>query len=271
MLGNLANCLPITLAYEGGYVDHPKDPGGATMKGITLATYRQYRPGATKTDLKFITPIEVERIYRDGYWKPIRGDDLPAGVDLATFDFGVNSGPARAAKNLQAVVGVGQDGKVGDVTIGFVHSANGKEVIQRLCGRRLSFVQALSTFSTFGKGWSRRIADVEAKAVAMFLAAQAAAAPAAPAPAPAPDIKQELKAEASAAQSQAVKETKKAGSAATGGGAIGGAGIVTPSEPNWILIGAVVAVVVAVVAAFVIRSRFHKERAEAYAAVAAAA
>jgi len=89
--------LAETLTHEGGWADHPKDPGGATMKGVTLATYRQYYPNATKADLRKISDADLKMIYRTGYWDKVRGDDLPPGVDLMTFDVAVNSGPRRAA------------------------------------------------------------------------------------------------------------------------------------------------------------------------------
>lgn len=260
MFGNFTNCLPVTLKYEGLWSDHEKDPGGATMRGVTLAVYRRYRPGATKAELRAISDIEVQAIYRDGYWNPIKGDDLPVGVDLATFDFGVNSGVSRATKYLQRAVGVTADGVIGTGTLRAVRSASGKEVIQRLCGSRLSFVQALSTFGTFGKGWSRRIADVEAKAVAMFLTAGAVMTPA---------VKSELIDEAVAADVQATVENKRATGTAATGGAVGGADAVANGGPNWLLIAVLASVVIAALVVFMIRARQQKERAEAYQAVAA--
>lgn len=259
-LGNFANCLPVTLAFEGGYSDHARDPGGATMKGITLAVYRGYRPGAGKSDLRAISQTEVEMIYRNGYWSPIKGDDLPPGVDLATFDFGVNSGVSRASKYLQRALGVAADGKIGNVTVAAARSANGKEVIQRLCGQRLSFVRALSTFDAFGKGWSRRIANVEAKAVAMFLTAGTGDLT--------PDAKVSLKVEALVAQDQAQASNRQAVSTGTAGTAAGGIDTAIYGGPNWLLIAALAAAVVVAVAVFVIRSRHHRERAEAYAGLA---
>ena len=101
---NFAAALSAVLLHEGGWANNPKDPGGATMKGVTLATYRRYRPGATKEQLRNISDEELRTIYRDGYWDEVRGDDLPSGIDFATFDFAVNSGPSRAAKFLQRVL-----------------------------------------------------------------------------------------------------------------------------------------------------------------------
>lgn len=260
MLGNYTNCLRVTLGYEGLWSDHKRDPGGATMKGITLAVYRRYRPNATKADLLAISDTEVEMIYRDGYWSPVRGDDLPAGIDLATFDFGVNSGVSRASKYLQRAVGVEADGKIGNVTLSAVRSASGKEVIQRLCGSRLSFVQGLGTFATFGKGWSRRIANVEAKAVAMALTAGAVMTPA---------VRLTLLSEADAAKGDAASENKKAVSTGAGGSAAGGVDVAMNGEPNWMLIAVLASAVLAAIVVFTVKARQHRERAEAYKAVAA--
>lgn len=160
--GNLPAVLAETLAYEGGWSDHPSDPGGATMKGITLAVFRRYRPGASKEQLRAISAADLERIYRDGYWGPVRGDDLPEGVDLTVFDYGVNSGPSRSAKDLQRVVGATVDGKIGPATIALVKASAPRAVIKAHCARRLGFVQSLAIWNTFGKGWARRIAGIEA-------------------------------------------------------------------------------------------------------------
>lgn len=167
MRDNFPACLAITLAHEGGWADHPKDPGGATMKGITLATYRQYRPGATKAQLRAITDAEVQAIYRRGYWDAVRGDDLPAGLDLVAFDAAVNSGPSRGAKWLQMALGVTADGVIGPKTLAAAGRADPVWTISKACTLRLTFLRNLSTWPTFGKGWRRRVDDVQAKALAM--------------------------------------------------------------------------------------------------------
>lgn len=253
--GNLAACLKITLSHEGGWSDHPSDPGGATMKGVTIGRYRQYYPKATKTDLRNISDADLQKIYRDDYWKPVRGDDLPYGVDLAVFDFGVHSGPSRSSRYLQSVVGVKQDGVIGPQTLKATILADGKSVIQKLCGKRLSFVQGLSTFKVFGKGWSRRIADIEAKGVAMWLAKGSALSASA---------RQELEAEGSKAKSTAASQNSGAGGVAAGGG---GGAILTDMN-GWIVAGVAV-LVIAAAGYLILRARVNKERGEAYAAVAA--
>lgn len=164
---NFAHALGEVLTHEGGYADHPSDPGGATMKGVTLATYRRYRPGATKAQLRAITNAELQRIYRDGYWDAVRGDDLPSGLDLALFDFAVNSGPGRAAITLQTILGVAADGKIGPLTLAAAAKHPAASLVNELCSHRLAFLERLSTFAVFGKGWVSRVAAVRAEALAM--------------------------------------------------------------------------------------------------------
>ena len=99
MQSNFARALANVLVHEGGFVNHPKDPGGATNKGITIATFRKWvKRDGTIDDLKNISAADVAKVYRKHYWDKVRGDDLPSGVDYAVFDYAVNSGPGRAAK-----------------------------------------------------------------------------------------------------------------------------------------------------------------------------
>ena len=182
MEANFQRALALVLKHEGGWSDHPSDPGGATMKGVTLATYRAYiNKNGTKDDLRNITQAQLEKVYREQYWNKVRGDDLPSGVDYAVFDFAVNSGPARAAKYLQAVVGVAQDGVIGPQTLAAVKAASASAVIDKLCDKRLAFLQGLKTWSTFGKGWGRRVADVRSAAKSMVQAPNSDAPKAKPA------------------------------------------------------------------------------------------
>ena len=168
MRDNFAACLRETLAHEGGWADHPRDPGGATMKGITIGTYRDWkgRP-VTKAELRAITDAEVAAIYRRWYWEPVRGDDLPAGLDLVAFDGAVNSGPSRGAKWLQSALRVTADGKIGPATIAAARAADPAAAVNRACDARMAFLRGLSTWGTFGKGWTRRVDSVRATALRM--------------------------------------------------------------------------------------------------------
>lgn len=164
---NFDKALAMVLEHEGGYVNHPKDPGGATMKGVTQAVYDAYRKvrGRGPQSVKFITDAELKAIYKFQYWDKVQGDYLPAGLDYAVFDFAVNSGVSRAAKYLQAVLNVPQDGQIGAMTLAAIHSP--VAAINALLDRRMGFLRNLKTFLTFGRGWTARVQGVRAHALEM--------------------------------------------------------------------------------------------------------
>jgi lysozyme family protein len=160
--------LSLVLKHEGGYVDHPDDPGGPTNLGITIGTLSAVLGrSATRADVKALTPAKVAPIYRARYWDAVRGDDLPPGLDYAVFDYAINSGPARAAIALQRLVGVADDGKIGPITLAAVAGKDRKDLINRLCDARLAFLRDLSTWRTFGNGWTSRVQTVRNNALAM--------------------------------------------------------------------------------------------------------
>lgn len=168
-------CLRVVLGHEGGYVDHPDDPGGATNLGITrrtLALWRQVSPweALPKSEVRALQREEAARIYRALYWQRCRGDELPAGLDLALFDFAVNSGPDRAIRQLQRLLGVAADGQIGPVTLAAIagrsRGAALAGLIGALCDARLGFLGRLKSFASFGKGWTRRVAAIRAAALA---------------------------------------------------------------------------------------------------------
>ena len=167
MKANFDACLAHVLKYEGGWSDHPKDPGGATNYGVTLRTYSAWlgRP-ASKAELRGIAHNEVAAIYRAEYWDAVRGDDLPPGFDLVAFDAAVNSGPSRGARWLQTAIGANADGKIGPATIAAADRA-GDDAIRSACAIRLHFLRGLETWPVFGKGWSARVAATEALALQM--------------------------------------------------------------------------------------------------------
>lgn len=172
MKSNYARALPLYLKHEGGFVNHPKDPGGATNKGVTIGTLKRLGidvdgdGDSDIVDLRNLRHQDVERVYKLFYWDAVKGDQLPSGVDYAVGDFGINSGPARAAKHLQKVVGVPQDGDIGPKTLAAVAKMDPQDVVNALCDSRLRFMRGLKTWGTFGKGWSRRVAEVRAVALA---------------------------------------------------------------------------------------------------------
>lgn len=158
------------MLHEGGYSNHPSDPGGPTNWGITIADARTYwKQNATANDVKAM-PIEVAYdIYRKRYADALQYDKLPAGVDYAILDYGINSGISRAAKVLQRFVKVSPvDGKIGLVTLTATSKADATRLINAIFDERLRFLRQLKTWSVFGPGWSRRCR--EGRALALKLA-----------------------------------------------------------------------------------------------------
>ncbi|MDQ2079473.1 glycoside hydrolase family 108 protein [Xanthobacteraceae bacterium Astr-EGSB] len=167
--GNFAAALKRVLAHEGGYSNHPKDPGGATMKGVIQRVYDAFRDrkGLARQSVRLISDAELKDIYRRQYWGAIRGDELPSGLDYCVFDGTVNSGPGQAAKWLQRALGVAVDGHIGDLTIERAGAADPAALINSICDQRLAFLKRLRTWSTFGPGWGKRVTDVRRAALAM--------------------------------------------------------------------------------------------------------
>ena len=168
MKDNFEESLAHVLKHEGGYVDHPKDPGGATNLGCTKKVWEEWvGHEVTKDDIKALTIADVSPLYKQRYWDKCRGDDLPRGVDFAVFDLAINSGVGRASKLLQRAVGVAADGAIGPATLAAVADANPRELATKICELRLAFLQALPTWETFGKGWGRRVKETEKTAFNM--------------------------------------------------------------------------------------------------------
>jgi lysozyme family protein len=156
------------LVHEGGYDNHPSDPGGPTNFGITIFDYRKYvKPGAAAADVRAMKIADAKTIYRTKYWDAMRCDELPAGVDYCIFDYAVNSGVARAPKVLQRCLGIAVSGRIDDATIRAAGSAVAGELIAAICDERLRFLKKLRTWPVFGKGWGHRVAEVKAAALAM--------------------------------------------------------------------------------------------------------
>ena len=166
------------LIHEGGYSNHPQDPGGPTNYGITIHDARKYwKADATAADVRAM-PIEVAKgIYKSKYWNALRCDELPPGVDYSVFDYGVNSGTSRAAKVFQRVLAVPVTGGVDDLAVAAARERNASAIITAICDERLRFLQGLSTWPVFGAGWGRRVREVRAAALCMAAAKPAASTP----------------------------------------------------------------------------------------------
>ncbi|WP_427145174.1 glycoside hydrolase family 108 protein [Rhizobium pisi] len=250
---------------EGGWSDHPDDPGGATMKGIIQREYDAFRKrkGRPLQSVRYITDDEVAEIYRSQYASKVRFDDLPAGVDYATLDGAINSGVSRGSKWLQGALGVKTDGVIGNQTVSAAVASDAVKTIKKMCGARSSFLHGLSTFKVFGKGWSARVARVEATSVAMAQKSRGA---------------QPSGIAASALiESESAKKNSTSASGTAGASALGSG--TSATQVDWthltgtqsLILIAVVLGGIALAAYLFHRSRTQMARSEAYAAVAAGA
>jgi len=165
---NFDASLSRVLKHEGGYTNHPSDPGGPTNFGITIHDYRRYiDANGTAADVRNMRLADAAHIYRVRYWQALRCDELPAGLDYAVFDYGVNSGIERAARVMQRLLGFGNAPAMTDAVIAASRKPNAADLIGKLCDERLVFLKSLRTWPTFGAGWGRRVADVRRDALLM--------------------------------------------------------------------------------------------------------
>ena len=170
--------VALTLKWEGGNDDDPRDPGGRTSRGIIQRewdAWRQSHPGLP-SDVWQAPQEQILAIYRQKYWDPLACGQLPAGVDYCVFDYGVNSGIGRAARSLQQVVGTGVDGEIGPLTVAAVAGADAASLVEKICDQRLAFLKGIRTWPIFGNGWARRVEGVRKQANVMVGAPTAPAA-----------------------------------------------------------------------------------------------
>jgi lysozyme family protein len=166
-------CLPIILKSEGGFVDDPQDPGGATNLGITLDTLSSWLGhSASVGEVRDLTPAAVGPIYEARYYNASHACDCPPGVDLMVFDEAVNQGVGRAITSLQRCAGVTADGAFGPKTKAAVAAMAPATLIERIAADRDAHYRALPTFAHFGKGWLARVATTTGDALQMAKAAQ---------------------------------------------------------------------------------------------------
>jgi lysozyme family protein len=256
---NYPRCLANTLNEEGGWSNHPSDPGGPTMRGVIQREYTKYRAGRglPNQSVRYISEAELQDIYRGNYWTPLRGDLWPKGPDQIVFDIGVNSGPARGIAILRAAMGNPTGGVA--TLAGFARdSADQVGLVKRACARRASFYRGIGTFAVFGRGWLARNARMEAIGVKMALEAQGV------------PVTTELEREKRGAAVKARRAGQ--GAATTGGGTAAGGGSVTQVDVSqfdwtvWLALGLTALAAVALTLALIWLWKKHGARAQAYAA-----
>ena len=165
------------LASEGGFTDDERDNGnklpdgrkGSTMLGVTQYNWEQHvGHQVTHDQMRKLTPADVEPLYKKKYWDVVQGDKLPNGIDYLVFDMGVNAGPGRSIKLLQAAVGTTPDGAIGPLTLAAVNAIPEAELVEKFSQAKEEFYRGLSNFNVYGAGWLNRVAAVKIKATSML-------------------------------------------------------------------------------------------------------
>ena len=165
---NWEKAFQMVLKHEGGYVNNPKDPGGMTNLGVTKKVWEEFvGREVDEAEMRGLTHDAVKPLYKKNYWDKIKGDQLPSGVDYAAYDLAVNSGTGRAAKYLQRIAGVPDDGVIGPKSMDAILSCDPEQTVDAICDMRLDFLQKLPTWGAFGKGWGRRVEEVKAVGLQM--------------------------------------------------------------------------------------------------------
>lgn len=139
------------ISHEGGYVNHPNDPGGETNWGISKRSY-------PNLNIKALTRDDAKKIYKTDFWDAVGGDRLPSSVVYQLFDFAVNSGIGTAIRYLQRAIGVADDGHWGPMSQGAAETMGEQDMLFLLNAERLDFMTKLKGWDSFGRGWARRIA-----------------------------------------------------------------------------------------------------------------
>ena len=169
MKENFDDALAAVLEHEGGFVNHPKDPGGMTNLGVTKRVWETWvGKTVSEADMRALTPATVAPMYRKQYWDAVKGDELPSGLDYLMFDFAINAGVNRAIRTMQKAIGTTPDGAIGPKTMQALRDADPDALIAKFSDEKEAFYRSLPTFATFGKGWLRRVAEVKSHAVTLL-------------------------------------------------------------------------------------------------------
>ena len=162
MKDNFDSSLEAILAHEGGFSNHPSDPGGMTNLGVTRKVWEEWvGRKVSENEMRKLTPKLVAPLYKARYWDAVKADQLPAGIDYLMFDFAINAGVSRSLKTAQKVVKVVEDGVIGNKTLAAINEYDVNKFVTDFSAAKENFYKSLPTFQTFGKGWIRRVSEAK--------------------------------------------------------------------------------------------------------------
>ena len=169
-MADVNKLVPFILRWEGGFVNDPDDLGGATNKGVTIATYEAYckkkgYPKPTVERLKNLTQEEWTEILKTMYWDRWKADEIKSqSVANILVDWVWASG-VHGIKIPQELAGVIPDGIVGPKTISAINSKNPRELFDRIKIARFYFIEEICrkrpANNKFKRGWMNRINDIK--------------------------------------------------------------------------------------------------------------
>ena len=167
-MSDFKECLDLVLKSEGGFCNHPSDPGGMTNLGVTKKVWEEFvgHP-VSEVDMRALTPEKVAPLYEQKYWRTCYCEVLPRGLSFLIFSMGINAGPGRGVKLLQSCLGGVADGVIGPRTMELIKSLNVTDLIQKYSNARRDYYKSLKTFDVFGKGWLARVDREEKEALEM--------------------------------------------------------------------------------------------------------
>ena len=169
MKENFEKSLELVLQHEGGYINHPSDPGGMTNLGVTQRVWEAWVGySVDEKEMRSLTKELVAPLYKSRYWDAVHGDQLPSGADYLAFDFAVNAGSFRCVKTIQRALNITADGIIGPVTIKAIQDTNAEDFIEKFSNAKESFYLGLANYPTFGKGWLNRVAESKKAAEGML-------------------------------------------------------------------------------------------------------
>ena len=149
---------------EGGYTNDPNDRGNWTSGKVGVGELKGTKYGVSAMAYPFLnietlTKESAFYYFKQDYWDRVDADKFHPAIAFQLADACYNHGIGNAVRMLQRAVGVADDGAIGPITLDAVNGRDADDVLHLFNAERLEFYTKISTFSRYGKGWVRRVAE----------------------------------------------------------------------------------------------------------------